>query len=81
MKKILKNQVFRNFLSAILFSLIYSFLSFAEKGSVKFSRILGTTALYFLILCLLYALAPKLRKIMGHDQSTARETQDADPAE
>ena len=54
-------------LSAILFGVIYAAISFVDKGAVEMETILVATALYFLIMCLLYFIAPKLRKITGHD--------------
>lgn len=71
MREILKNQIFRNLLSAILFGAIYSLLSFADKGYVEIGMISGTTVLYFLLMCLLYFIAPKLRKITGHDKENS----------
>ena len=71
MKKILKNQMLRNLLSAILFGVIYSLLSVADKGYVETGTILRTMVLYFLIMCLLYFIAPKLRKITGHDKDNS----------
>lgn len=68
MSKILKKQVFRNLLSAVLFGVIYLLLSFIVEGYVKIGKILLAMILYFLINSLLYLIAPKLRKITGHDK-------------
>lgn len=65
--KILRNNTLENLLSAILFGVIYAAISFVDKGAVEMKTILVATALYFLIMCLLYVIAPKLRKITGHD--------------
>ena len=35
MKRILENQIFRNLLSAVIFGVTYSILSFIDKGYVE----------------------------------------------
>ena len=71
MKKILENKIFKYFLSAILFAVIYSILSFLGDGYVEIGTIIQSTVSYFLIMCLLYFIAPKLRKITGHDKENS----------
>ena len=71
MKEFLKNKIVKCFLSSVLFGAIYSLLSFADKGYVEIGMISGTTVLYFLLMCLLYFIAPKLRKITGHDKENS----------
>ncbi len=71
MKEFLKNKIVKYLLSSVLFGAIYSLLSFADKGYVETGTILRTTMLYFLIMCLLYFIAPKLRKITGHDKDNS----------
>ncbi len=68
MREFLKNNAMKNLLSAVLFGLIYSVFSLLDEGYVEVGRVLGTSVCYFLIMCLLYFVAPKLRKITGHDQ-------------
>lgn len=68
MKKLFENQIIRNLLSAVIFGVVYSVLSFMDNGSVAVGTILKSTVLYFLIICLLYIIAPKLRKMTGHDK-------------
>ena len=65
--EILRNNILKSLLSAILFGVIYAAISFVDKGAVEMNTILVATALYFLIMCLLYFIAPKLRKLTGHD--------------
>jgi uncharacterized membrane protein (UPF0136 family) len=65
--KILRNNTLKSLLSAILFGVIYTVVSFVDKGSVEMGTILVATVSYFLIMCLLYFIAPKLRKLTGHD--------------
>lgn len=67
----MKNQIFRNLLSTVLFGLFYSLLSFADKGYVEFRMILKTMAFYFVFMCLLCLIAPKVRKITGHDKDNS----------
>jgi len=68
MRRLPKNSLCKHLLSAALFGVIYSILSLADKGYVEIGTILKSTVTYFLIMCLLYRIAPKLRKITGHDQ-------------
>lgn len=68
MKEFLKNKMWKYLLSSVLFGAIYFLLSFANKRDVEIKTILGTMALYFLLMCLMYFVAPKLRKITGHDK-------------
>ena len=68
MRKMMKHRIFRNLLFSVLCGAIYSLLSFIDKGYVEIDMILGETAACFLILCLLSFIAPKLRKITGHDK-------------
>lgn len=68
MGKMLKNQIFRNLVSTVLFGVIYSLLSLIDKGYVEIDTILRTMVFYFLIMCLFYFIAPKLRSITGHDK-------------
>ena len=68
MKKLLKSKLMKYILSSVLFGLIYSLLTFALDGYVEIKKVLVTTAFYFLFTCLLYYIAPKLRKITGHDK-------------
>ena len=71
MQKTLKHRIFRNLLFAVLCGVIYSLSSFIDKGYVEIDMILGATVAYFLILCLLSFIAPKLRKITGHDKDNS----------
>jgi hypothetical protein len=71
MRKILKNKIPKCLLSAVLFGVIYSILSFAGSGYVEIGTIIKSTISYFLIMCLLYSIAPKLRKIIGHDKENS----------
>ncbi len=68
MRNILKNRIIKYLLSAILFGVIYSILSFAGDGYVEIGTIIKSSVSYFLIMCLLSFIAPKLRKITGHDK-------------
>lgn len=68
MKEFLKTNGLRYLLSSLLFGVFYSVLSLIDKGHVEYGIVLGTMACYFLSMCLLSFLAPKLRKLTGHDQ-------------
>lgn len=71
MRKILENKILKHLLSAVLFGVIYSILSFASDGYVEIGTTIKSTVTYFLIMCLLYFIAPKLRKITGHDKENS----------
>ncbi len=71
MRKLLKNQIFKYLLSSVLCGVIYSLLSLAHKGYVEVDTVLSSTVAYFVIMCLLYFIAPKLRKITGHDKDNS----------
>lgn len=65
--KILRNKILKSLLSAISFGVLYAVVSLVDKGSVEVNTILVATVSCFLIMCLLYVIAPKLRKITGHN--------------
>ncbi len=69
MKQLLKNKLFKYFLMTLLFGAVYSLIMFVFNGFVEFDNVLISMVFYFLILCLLYFVSPKLRKITGHDKS------------
>lgn len=71
MRKILKKQVFRYLLSAILYGVIYSLISLAHKGYVDIFTVLCSTAGYSIVMLLLYFIAPKLRNITGHNKDNS----------
>jgi len=68
LKKFFNHRIFKYLLSALIFGFIYSLLSLADKGSVDFAVVLRSSALYFVLMCLLYFIAPKLRKLTGHSK-------------
>lgn len=45
MRRIIENQIFRNLLSAVIFGVIYSILSFIDKGYVESGMVLTTMSL------------------------------------
>lgn len=67
MKKLLEKQILRNLLSALLFGGVYSLLSFADKGYVRTGAVCVGMLVYFILVTLLSFVAPKLRKVTGHD--------------
>ena len=68
MEKLLESQIFRNFLAAIAFGVVYSLLSSIGKGGLEISTILSNTVFYFLFTCILSWIAPKLRKVLGEKE-------------
>ena len=68
MKKLLKNGIFKSLLATVLFGAFYALLIFLVEGIVEVDKVLIVMVSYFLFMCLLYFVAPKLRKITGHDK-------------
>ncbi len=60
MKDLLQHRVFRNFISAVIFALLYSLLSFIDKGNVEIRTVLISSASYFILMCLFYLIDSKL---------------------
>lgn len=60
----------RNLLLAVMAGVFYSIISFIDNGYLKISTVLAAMALYFLSMCILCFIAPKLRKITGHDKNS-----------
>ncbi len=67
MEKLLKNGIFKSFLSTMLFGTIYALISVIIDGFIKVDKVLISMVLYFIIMYVLYFIVPKLRKMTGHD--------------
>lgn len=70
MRKLLKNEMFKSLLLTLLFGAFYALLTFIVDGFVEIDKILTSMVFYFLFMCLLYFIAPKLRKITGHEKDS-----------
>ncbi len=68
MHNLLKNQMFRNVVSTLMFGVFYVLLTFLIEGAVDWGTIGISVITYFLMMCLLSFLSPKLRKIFGYDK-------------
>lgn len=68
MYNLLKNQMFRNVVSTLMFGVFYVLLTFLFEGAVDWGTIGISVITYFLMMCLLSFLSPKLRKILGYDK-------------
>ena len=68
MKKLLNNGIFKSLLVTVLFGAFYALLTFIVEGIVEVDKVLISMVAYFLFMCLLYFIAPKLRKITGFDK-------------
>ncbi len=68
MRKILKSKIVKYILSSVLFGLMYSLFSFLFNGYLEIDTVLVTTVYYFLFTCLMHYVAPKIRRITGHDK-------------
>ena len=64
-------QILRNLLFAVLSGAFYALFSFIIKGQVEIDVILGVIGFYFVGTCALCLIAPKLRKITGHDKGNS----------
>jgi len=71
MRKLLKNNIFKYLLSSVLFGVIYTLLSLAHKGYVEIDTVLYSTLGYSIIMCLLYVIMPKIRKLIGYDKDNS----------
>jgi len=69
MKKLLKKQTVRNLLMAVLVGAFYSLFVFLDQGRIDAGEAVSTITGYFLVSSLLSAVAPKLRKLTGHEQA------------
>ena len=61
MKKIIKNGIYKSFISTILFGGIYTLVKFLIDGTFDREKLLITMGIYFVVMCLCYIIAPKLR--------------------
>lgn len=68
MRKLLKNQMFRNLISTLTFGAFYVLLTFLFEGVVDWGTIGISVVTYFLVMCLMSFMAPKLRKLLGYDK-------------
>jgi len=66
MYNLLKNQVIRNLISTIIFGALYALFTFLFNGPVDVKNLIISVVTYFLVLCLMGFVAPKLRKLTGH---------------
>ena len=68
MYNLLKNQVARNLISTVFFGALYALLMFLFNGTVDVKNLVISVVTYFVVLCLMYFIAPKLRKLTGHEK-------------
>ena len=68
MYNLLKNQVIRNIISTVIFGALYALMMFLFDGAVDAKNLVISVVTYFLVLCLMYFIAPKLRKLTGHEK-------------
>lgn len=68
MRKLLKNEIFKLLVSTLLFGVFYALLTFVVDGVWEIDKVVIAMVSYFLFMCSLYFVAPKLRKITGHDK-------------
>ncbi len=57
-----KRNIIRNAVSAVTFGACYSLISYLFDKTADFAEILISTVAYFVVMSLLYLIAPKLRK-------------------
>ena len=68
MLKLLQNSLFRSLLSALLFGGLYALLTVLFQGTVDVKDLIISVVTYFIMLLLLYFIAPKLQKLTGWDK-------------
>lgn len=68
MHNLLKNQVIRNFISTVIFGALYALLMFLFDGAVDVKNLIISVVTYFVVLGLMCLIAPKLRKLTGHEK-------------
>ena len=68
MRKLLKNQMFRNLISTISFGVFYALALLIFEGAVDVKNYIISLVTYFLVLCLICLIAPKLRKLLGYEK-------------
>ncbi len=61
MKKLLKNRIFKSLLLTLLFGAFYALIAYVIDGFVEIDKVLITMASYFIVMCVFYFIAPKLR--------------------
>ncbi len=61
MTKLFKNSIFKSFLSAILFAVVYSLISFIDKGNVEVKTVLISTISYFIVMSLFFFVGSKFK--------------------
>ena len=69
MSQLFKKNIFKYIYMTLLFGAVYSLITFLFDGVVEIDKVLTSMFFYFLILCLLGFVAPKFRKITGHDKA------------
>ena len=68
MYNVLKNQVIRNLVSTVVFGVLYALMMFLFDGAVDVKNLIISVVTYFVVLGLMCLLAPKLRKLTGHEK-------------
>ena len=68
MSQLWKKNIFKYIFMTVLFGAVYSLITFLFDGVVELNKVLTSMFFYLLFLCLFYVVAPKLRKITGHDK-------------
>ena len=68
MVKLLKNGIFKSLLLTLLFGAFFALFTFIIDGFVEVEKVLISMVSYFLVTSVLYSVAPKLRRITGHDK-------------
>ncbi len=68
MNKLLQNRWFRILLSTLLFGGFYAIALLLFNGAVEVKNYIISVATYFVMLCLLSFIAPKLQKLLGYDK-------------
>lgn len=70
MREMLKNRIFKNIISTLLFGAFYFLISFIDKRYVEMDTLLLIMVVYFLTMCLLDFIASKLGRDKERDKNS-----------
>ena len=73
MIKLLQNSLFRSLLSTLVFGGLYALLTFLFNGALDIKNLIISVVTYFVMLQLMYFIAPKLQKLTGWDKKSSEK--------
>lgn len=64
----MKNNIMNTFVSSIAYGICYALITFIFDRKIDWRQILIATVFYFIFMIISYSIAPKIRKITGHNK-------------